>query len=678
MAKNDDGFEMRDVAWNGDLTIWPDFIRRVRLLWDATKKRNKKKLGPKVVQRLTDKAWDATNEIDHTKLKQSDGLLYLVKFLEERVCKTAIPDAGSRLEELLIKLRRRPGEQMGPWASRVREAYRQVQKALRRARVQKGGPPPGFPSGPSPAGFGLMPGKEESKPPEARKEREEKEKDDSESEDDEDIWAQFQAEGSEHEVLPPEILGWLLLRRAGLTPQQRLSVQSATNNSLIFDEIEVALRDQEEDLLAQDKFQKRGFSGPPKRTYWAEEDGFWVQFDMEEEPSHIDWESAVFWNVPEEEENESSWWSEPGGEDWDAFVWMAAQWGVDVTEQSTPEEDASEKQAEQELNEAYAAYQSKVKTFAQSKASQKATHLSRGFYPRKGKQKGMGKGGDLAAFAFRKGGKGGPMKSAYSGCFICGSKDHTYANCPARGQGKGKSKGGQKTLYALSFMITGSSSSTGSVPELRDALLAQTTKFKNELEELIENIVQKKADVPESVSQRECTAWATLKDEARGMGVIDCGATETIGSLEAIQIVFDERVRLYGPQHVVVNTDVRTNFRFGNGASQCAESLVELEQTIDGQPARLMIHSLDAEGVPILISVKDLKALGAVIDFGASLCCLTKCSNKVFRLKEASSGHLLLDLCRDLLLEGESVDSIPPAMASMVAAAAERHLGLPE
>ena len=149
----------------------------------------------------------------------------------------------------------RPGEQMGPWASRVREAYRQVQKALRRARVAKGivGPSPqarGAPglaatSGARPSGDDEEPtAKPESAPPKEGQ-------DDSESSDDEDIWLQFQAEGRDHEVLPPEIMGWLLLRRAGLTSQQRLSVQSATNNSLIFDEIEVALRDQEEDLLAQ-------------------------------------------------------------------------------------------------------------------------------------------------------------------------------------------------------------------------------------------------------------------------------------------------------------------------------------------------------------------------------------------------------------------------------------------
>ena len=42
----------------------------------------------------------------------------------------------------------------------------------------------------------------------------------------------------ETEVLPTEVLGWMLLRRSGLSVHARLEVLSATNNSLEFDKVE--------------------------------------------------------------------------------------------------------------------------------------------------------------------------------------------------------------------------------------------------------------------------------------------------------------------------------------------------------------------------------------------------------------------------------------------------------
>ena len=45
-----------------------------------------------------------------------------------------VPDAGARLEDLLIRLRRPLGMTMSQWSNEVQEAYRKVQRALVRAR----------------------------------------------------------------------------------------------------------------------------------------------------------------------------------------------------------------------------------------------------------------------------------------------------------------------------------------------------------------------------------------------------------------------------------------------------------------------------------------------------------------------------------------------------------------
>lgn len=83
-------------------------------------------------------------------------------------------------------------------------------------------------------------------------------------------WDELEVENLQ--VLPDEVLGWLLLRRANLSASSRLSVQASVQNSLSFRDIEMALRDQEEELLQADA--NRHHSGK-RRTFWVEEEGQW-------------------------------------------------------------------------------------------------------------------------------------------------------------------------------------------------------------------------------------------------------------------------------------------------------------------------------------------------------------------------------------------------------------------
>ena len=54
-------------------------------------------------------------------------------------------------------------------------------------------------------------------------------------------------------VLPEEVLGWLLLRRSNLSSGSKLSIQAAAGNSLKFNDIERAMRQQEDELLHNEK-----------------------------------------------------------------------------------------------------------------------------------------------------------------------------------------------------------------------------------------------------------------------------------------------------------------------------------------------------------------------------------------------------------------------------------------
>ena len=106
------------------------------------------------------------------------------------------------------------------------------------------------------------------------------------------------------------ILGWILLRRAGLTPQQRLSVLSACGNSLHFDLVEVALRDQEEELLAG----ASGEAGQSRRSYWVEEAGFWLQAPDGPDDNNLDWSESVFWGGEVSPLEAEPWWEEDNAE----------------------------------------------------------------------------------------------------------------------------------------------------------------------------------------------------------------------------------------------------------------------------------------------------------------------------------------------------------------------------
>ena len=127
-----DSVEMSDtrdlarVQWDGDPAGWQDYVRKARLAWERTRKRNRRHLGPELAAQLSGRAWMITQELD---LMQPNGARYLLEYSPR-----SVPDAGSRAEELLVRLRRPHGMSMATWCSLVREAHRQLQSALKRAR----------------------------------------------------------------------------------------------------------------------------------------------------------------------------------------------------------------------------------------------------------------------------------------------------------------------------------------------------------------------------------------------------------------------------------------------------------------------------------------------------------------------------------------------------------------
>lgn len=196
-------------------------------------------------------------------------------------------------------------------------------------------------------------------------------------------------EVQEAEALPEEVLGWLLLRRAGLSTSSRLSVQASVGNSLRFDAIERALRDQEEELLAAERRpQMKGHGGkgqPPRRTFWVEENKEWglLDFEPDQDEVPVHWIGSrlpdeVYRQVPPEVPavpDDEPWWINYANDDgsWNS---QTAWWSEPDTWQDYDFNPDEQKQ----LDEIYAAYEDKVRTFVQARALMKDKVNNRGFF----------------------------------------------------------------------------------------------------------------------------------------------------------------------------------------------------------------------------------------------------------------------------------------------------------
>ena len=148
-------------------------------------------------------------------------------------------------------------------------------------------------------------------------------------------------------------------------------------------------------------------------------------------------------------------------------------------------------------------------------------------------------------------------------------------------------------------------------------------------------------------------ALAGLEDETEGCMVLDCGATKTFGSIKALEKIV-EKQRAAGMDTSCVTVDVtdRPNFGFANGAAEKCSSRATLPLQADGRLGTVAGYALNTKNnryVPLLGSVDFMRRSGAIIDFATGIACFAKISmEKLVKLKRISTGHLCIDMTRDL------------------------------
>ena len=147
-----------------------------------------------------------------------------------------------------------------------------------------------------------------------------------------------------------------------------------------------------------------------------------------------------------------------------------------------------------------------------------------------------------------------------------------------------------------------------------------------------------------------------------GFGILDLGATETVGSLEAVEALAMKRQEMQcWDGDFIVNTGAsfRKPFRFGNGGVKFSESFVLVPQRLGTVRVQLGIFTIDAERVPILIGMRTLTRLGAIIDVTGRWLVLSNVSPSVkIPLGKSQAGHLVVNLTTDWLSVGQPFNSV--------------------
>ena len=308
----------------------------------------------------------------------------------------------------------------------------------------------------------------------------------------------------------------------------------------------------------------------------------------------------------------ASMWQDVTAEDDELPLEETAQWTAAGLEQQgmTEEGIALVAEAAEEAEEALAAMEQARRTLREARAKQHQVKMSRQYYKVNEKQ---------GENTHRR-----PSEKTLK-CFRCGGP-HKIANCPERKPG-----GGPQGREAATFVC---------------------------YNETLDGYVD---DGQALMAMGEARHLTTDEAVNQGYGIIDGGATRTMGSIHALKAIASMNMEKYQDDKILsVDPTDRPTFGFGNSSrGQCART-TELQIKAGAKSGVLKIHALDKGSGPILLSVATLRALKAVIDFEEDLIVFRGLNPCVaVQMQRSSSGHQLLPLTEDLYSRGIPCDSIP-------------------
>ena len=228
-------------------------------------------------------------------------------------------------------------------------------------------------------------------------------------------------------------------------------------------------------------------------------------------------------------------------------------------------------------------------------------------------------------------------------CLRCGQRGHRVANCPHKPLSETKGQANMtgdnsKENHQAPFVCYSETHAGFATDHFDNTALA-------------------------TISQDE--ALTTAEAVREGMAVIDGGATQTIGSVAAVEAVMRKNKAKYGCSGLRgVDYQDPPVFSFGNSTENRCLSTARLGITANGQKGEMRIHTLEDGESPILMSIESLRNVGALIDFEADLAVFRNLDpGRIVRLARGKSGHQLLPLSEDLLGASMQTQQPVPSLA---------------
>ena len=173
-------------------------------------------------------------------------------------------------------------------------------------------------------------------------------------------------------------------------------------------------------------------------------------------------------------------------------------------------------------------------------------------------------------------------------------------------------------------------------------------------------------DPPEKVFQATGMGEQISTQQAidQGYGIVDGGATKTIGSVYAMEKIMEENMRKHQDGRILeVDTTDKPVFGFGNSTQDQCMSTAQLRIMAESQPGTLKVHTLDRGQGPLLLSISTLRALKAVIDFDEDLIVFRGLNDKkIIQATRSAAGHQLLRMTEDLYSGAFDCDQRVPSL----------------
>ena len=677
-------------TWDGSPSTWAEYRRAALLYVQTTKWENRYLCGPRLAAELSGPAKASIANKRASWLSNEQGVDRLLRHLQEVISEPILPEVGNALRSYFRQLRRRKGETMTAFCVRHREEYEKACRALTRMLgSRKSGlradtlattssrrsswhllEAEHLPRGTTgTTGLGQHPDNadgDERRPADSsdpgaplRGSLDGSDPDKASSaEEQEDPWAAWYqqqdgtgwqsswprwswregwyddswrrhgaAPSSHHDnyeeelvdILPDVIQGWLLLEKAGLDSLEKSLIQSDIKSNFSLAGVECALR-----------------------AHWTDD-----QVRRRDGTDH----SANFEDVDDEEPAE---WDDSFFEDWH------------------PQDVAMFQAAQAEEHDAWAQLQTARRTLQDARQKQRDVRLGRRFYP-----KGKGKGSMSSRPSFGK-----PAALDVQGpCLRCG-KQHATRQCPQRPATTEKESfqteeysefvyhqdvldehyhSNEQDFSNEHYHSNDQDFTNGHYPsnvqDFTNGLASDTGREMAFFHgEHVESIPGDGAVFQATVAHKMTTPEAMRS----GYGVLDPGATKTMGSIVALEHMRQCSWRQQKCDNVKsINVEDRPTFGFADSEQARCASTVLLQLPVSEQSMKLRVHALDKGSVPVLLSIDTLKRMGAIIDYGRDEAVFTSINPlKRVALQTSATGHQILPLTEDFM-EGATLLQAP-------------------